>query len=87
MAKNADLWAEENNIPQRKQSKNAQLRSAGVSKAGITSDLDQFEEPTPDEGAPPPGEGPGPGTPGGTPPSTPGGGGSVPGGTGGGTPA
>ena len=79
MAKNADLWAEENNIPQRKQSKNAQLRSAGVSKAGITSDLDQFEEPTADPEAAEPGS-PGPGVPG----QTPGGGGAIPGGTGGG---
>ena len=81
MAKNADLWAEENNIPQRKQSKNAQLRSAGVSKAGITSDLDQFEEPTAEPESPEPGI-PGQGVPG----TTPGGGGTIPGGTGGGTP-
>jgi hypothetical protein len=84
MAKNADMWAEENNIPQRKQSKNAQLRSGGVSKAGITSDLDQFEEPTADPegpgapGAPAPGAGPS------VPGQTPGGGGAVPGKTGGG---
>ena len=82
MARNADLWAEENNIPQRKQSKNAQLRSAGVSKAGITSDLDQFEEPTAEPESPEPGQ-PGQTTPG----QTPGGGGAIPGGTGGGTPA
>ncbi len=83
MARNADLWAEENNIPQRKQSKNAQLRSGGVSKAGITSDLDQFEEPTADPEAPEPGASgqPGPSVPG----QTPGGGGAIPGGTGGGT--
>ena len=80
MARNADLWAEENNIPQRKQSKNAQLRSGGVSKAGITSDLDQFEEPTAEPEAPQPGQ-PGQTTPG----QTPGGGGTIPGGTGGGT--
>ena len=80
MARNADLWAEENNIPQRKQSKNAQLRSAGVSKAGITSDLDQFEEPTAEPESPEPGQ-PGQATPG----QTPGGGGTIPGGTGGGT--
>ena len=73
MAKNADLWAEENNIPQKKQSKNAQLRGGGVSKAGITSDLDQFEEPTAEPEAPEPGQ-PGPGAPG----ATPGGGGAVP---------
>ena len=80
MARNADLWAEENNIPQRKQSKNAQLRSAGVSKAGITSDLDQFEEPTAEPESPEPGQ-PGQSVPG----QTPGGGGTIPGGTGGGT--
>ena len=79
MAKNADMWAEENNIPQRKQSKNAQLRGGGVSKAGITSDLDQFEEPTAEPESPEPGA-PGPGAPG----ATPGGGATVPGGTGGG---
>ena len=57
-------------------------RSAyGVSKAGITSDLDQFEEPTAEPQAPEPGQ-PGPGAPG----TTPGGGGAIPGGTGGGTP-
>ena len=81
MARNADLWAEENNIPQKKQSKNAQLRGGGVSKAGITSDLDQFEEPTADPAAAEPGQ-PTPGAPG----QTPGGGGAIPGGTGGGTP-
>ncbi len=80
MARNADLWAEENNIPQRKQSKNAQLRSAGVSKAGITSDLDQFEEPTAEPESPELGQ-PGQSVPG----QTPGGGGTIPGGTGGGT--
>jgi hypothetical protein len=84
MARNADLWAEENNIPQRKQSKNAQLRSGGISKAGITSDLDQFEEPTAEPEAPQPGQ-PGQTTPGQTPGQTPGGGGAIPGGTGGGT--
>ena len=84
MARNADLWAEENNIPQRKQSKNAQLRGGGVSKSGITSDLDQFEEPTAEPEAPQPGQ-PGQTTPGQTPGQTPGGGGAIPGGTGGGT--
>ena len=82
MARNADLWAEENNVPQRKQSKNAQLRTGGVSQAGITSDLDQFTEPTAEPDAPEPGT-PGQGAPG----QTPGGGGTIPGGTGGGTPA
>ena len=34
MARNADLWAEENNVPQRKQSKSTELRSGGVTQAG-----------------------------------------------------
>ena len=79
MARNADLWAEENNVPQRKQSKNAQLRTGGVSQAGISSDLDQFEEPTAEPEAPAPG-----GTQPGQPGTAPGGGGTTPGGTGGG---
>ena len=78
MAKNSDMWAEENAVPKKKQTKNQQLRSGGVSQAGISSDLDQFEEPTPDADAPNP-EG-GADTPG----TTPGGGGTIPGGTGGG---
>ena len=79
MARNSDLWAEENNVPQSKKTKVNQLRTAGVTQAGITSDLDQFAEPTaaPDSPAP---EAGGTGTPG----QTPGGGGTVPGGTGGG---
>ena len=79
MARNADLWAEENNVPQKKQTKTNQLRSAGVTQAGISSDLDQFEEPTADPEAPTP-DSPQPGQPG----QTPGGGGTTPGGTGGG---
>ena len=82
MARNAELWAEENNVPQKKQSKNAQLRSGGVAQSGIAGDLDQFEEPTAAPDAPAPDT-----TGGGTPGATPGGGGTVPGGTGGGTPA
>ena len=81
MARNADLWAEENNVPQSKKTKTNQLRGAGVTQAGIQSDLDQFAEPTADPEAPAP-EAPGGGTPG----QTPGGGGAIPGGTGGGTP-
>jgi len=77
MARNADLWAEENNVPQKKQTKSNQLRSAGVTQSGISSDLDQFEEPTADPEAPEPGS-PQPGQPGQTP------GGQTPGGTGGG---
>ena len=82
MARNAEQWAEENNIPQGKKTKANQLRGAGVTQAGIAGDLDQFEEPTAEPGSPSP-EAPGGGTPG----STPGGGGAIPGGQEGGTPA
>ena len=81
MARNADLWAEENNVPQSKKSKANQLRGAGVTQAGIAGDLDQFAEPTAEPDSPEPGA-PGAGAPG----QTPGGGGTIPGGTGGGTP-
>ena len=77
MARNAELWAEENNVPQKKQSKSNELRGGGVTQSGISSDLDQFEEPTADPDAPEPGS-PAPGGPGQTP------GGQTPGGTGGG---
>jgi hypothetical protein len=77
MARNAELWAEENNVPQKKQSKSNELRGGGVTQSGISSDLDQFEEPTADPDAPEPGS-PQPGGPGQTP------GGQTPGGTGGG---
>ena len=77
LARNAELWAEENNVPQKKQSKSNELRGGGVTQAGISSDLDQFEEPTADVDAPTP-ESPQPGQPGQTP------GGQTPGGTGGG---
>src|SRR6056300_998326 len=79
MARNAELWAEENNVPQKKQTKSNQLRSAGVTQSGITGDLDQFEEPTAEPESPEPGS-PQPGQPG----QAPGGGGTTPGGTGGG---
>ena len=82
MARNADLWAEENNIPQKKQSKSNELRGGGVTQSGIASDLDQFEEPTADTDAPEPGS-PQPGQPGQTPGGQ-GGGGTTPGGQGGG---
>jgi hypothetical protein len=78
MARNAELWAEENNVPQKKQTKNNELRAGGVTQSGISSDLDQFEEPTADPEAPEPGA-PGPGAPG----QTPGGGAGGGGGTGG----
>jgi hypothetical protein len=77
LARNAELWAEENNVPQKKQSKSNELRGGGVTQSGISSDLDQFEEPTADPDAPEPGS-PQPGGPGQTP------GGQTPGGTGGG---
>jgi len=77
MARNATLWAEENNVPQKKQTKSNELRSGGVTQSGIAGDLDQFEEPTADPEAPEPGS-PQPGQPGQTP------GGQTPGGTGGG---
>jgi len=80
MARNADLWAEENNVPQKKQTKSNQLRGGGITQSGISSDLDQFEEPTAEPDAPEPGS-PQPGQPGQTP------GGQTPGGTGGGGPA
>ena len=81
MARNAELWAEENNVAQKKQTKSTQMRTAGVSQADIQSDLDQFAEPEGETGAPEPGglgTAPGATTPAGgtgTPGTTPGGGG------------
>ena len=75
MARSADLWAEENNIPQGKKTKSGQLRAGGVTQSGIQADLDQFEEPTADPEAP----APEPGQPG-QPGQTPGTGGQTPGG-------
>ena len=83
MARNSELWAEENNVAQKKQTKSTQMRTAGISQAGIQDDLDQFAEPEGETGAPEPGA---PGaTPGattgtgntGTPGTTPGGGGTL----------
>ena len=54
MARNAELWAEENNVAQKKQTKANQLRTAGVSQADISADLDQFSEPEAETGAPEP---------------------------------
>ena len=54
MARNADLWAEENNVAQNKQTKSNELRTGGVTQAGISADLDQFEEPTAEPDAPEP---------------------------------
>ena len=73
MARNAELWAEENNVPQKKSTKANQLRGGGVTQSGISSDLDQFEEPTADADAPNPAGGE-PGTPGTTPGGATGGG-------------
>ena len=73
MARNAELWAEENNVPQKKSSKSNELRGGGVTQAGITSDLDQFEEPTAEPDSPSP-ESPQPGQPGQTPGGPAGGG-------------
>jgi hypothetical protein len=83
MARNAELWAQENNVAQKQQTKSTQMRTAGVSQSDISADIDQFEEPTADAESPEPG-GLG-GTPGaagpagntGTPGTTPGGGGST----------
>jgi hypothetical protein len=54
LALNSQLWAEENAIAQKKQTKSTQMRAGGVSQAGIQSDLDQFSNPAPEEGAPAP---------------------------------
>jgi hypothetical protein len=70
MAKNADLWAEENAVPQNKQTKGQQLRAGGVTAGGVQTDLDQFEEPTAEPDAPEPG-GAGNTPQGGTPGQTP----------------
>ena len=70
MARNADLWAEENDIPQKRQTKAQELRTGGVTAGGLQSDLDQFSEPTADPDAPEPGA-PGTGPQGGTPGQTP----------------
>ena len=76
MSKNAQLWAEENAVKQVQPTKSVELRTGGVTQAGITTDLDQFEEPvapnTQEPGAQTPGATPGqPPVPGTTP--TPGG--------------
>ena len=56
MAVNSQLWSEENNVAQKKQTKATQLRTAGVSQSDLTTDLDQFEEPTANPDAPAPGQ-------------------------------
>ena len=45
MSDNAQQWAEENAVKQKQPTKSAELRQGGVTQSGITSDLDQFEEP------------------------------------------
>ena len=53
MSDNAQQWAEENAVKQKQPTKSAELRQGGVTQSGITSDLDQFEEPiAPDAGDP-----------------------------------
>jgi len=56
MAQNATLWAEENNVAQKKQSKTTQMRTAGVSQADVSADLDNLEEPTAEPGTEQPGQ-------------------------------
>jgi hypothetical protein len=83
MAQNSQLWAEENNVAQKKQTKSTQMRTAGVSQAGIQADLDQFAEPEASPDSPQPESQSGtPGATGptgntGTPGTTPGGGGTT----------
>ena len=70
MTDNAALWAEENDVKQKTPTKSSQLRTGGVTQAGIASDLDNLEDPqAPDTGEPPaqtpgatPGQPPVPGT-------------------------
>ena len=75
MAQNSTLWSEENAVAQKKQTKTTELRTAGVSQSAVQTDLDQFENPTPEAGAAAPGSAPT--GPGGTPGTTPGGGATV----------
>jgi hypothetical protein len=79
MAHNSTLWSEENAVAQKKQTKTTQLRTAGISQSAVQTDLDQFENPTPDVGAAPGSPTPGPGSApaSGTPGTTPGGGATV----------
>ena len=56
MAQNATLWAEENNVAQKKQSKTTQMRTAGISQADVSADLDNLEEPTAEPGTEQPGQ-------------------------------
>jgi len=59
MSENAQQWAEENNIKQKQATKSSELRQGGVTQAGITGDLDQFEEPEAPDNTPPPAQTPG----------------------------
>ena len=62
LAQNSSLWSEENAVPQKKQTKTTQLRTAGVNQSDIQTDLDQFEDPTVDDATAQPGTAPvGPG--------------------------
>ena len=70
MSENAAQWAEENAVSQKQPTKSAELRTGGVTQAGIAGDLDNLEDPqAPDTTAPPaqspgatPGQPPVPGT-------------------------
>ena len=83
LAQNSTLWSEENAVPQKKQTKTTQLRTAGVNQSDIQTDLDQFEDPTVDDATAQPGTAPvGPGSnPAGPQGGTPGAGGTGGGGT------
>ena len=75
MSENAEQWAEENAVTQKQPTKSAELRTGGVTQAGIAGDLENLEDPqAPDTSAPPAQ------TPGATPGQPP-----IPGTTGGGT--
>ena len=70
MSENAAQWAEENAVSQKQPTKSAELRTGGVTQAGIASDIDNLADPqAPDTTAPPaqtpgatPGQPPVPGT-------------------------
>ena len=59
MSENAERWAEENNIKQKQSTKSSELRQGGVTQAGISGDLDNFEDPQAPATAEPPAQTPG----------------------------
>jgi len=59
MSENAGAWAEENAIKQKQATKSAELRQGGVTQSGISSDLDNFEDPQAPDIAEPPAQTPG----------------------------